>query len=67
MLGPLADREFVKLVAIVLCFATALGFLELMSGAARSAALLTGAEVGIFRSRVSLPPRSPRQLVRGFC
>lgn len=29
MLGPLADREFVKLVAIVLCFATAFGFLEI--------------------------------------
>jgi MFS family permease len=29
LLGPLADREFVKLVAIVLCFATAFGFLEI--------------------------------------
>ena len=29
MLGPLANREFVKLVAIVLCFATAFGFLEI--------------------------------------
>jgi predicted MFS family arabinose efflux permease len=29
LLGPLADREFVKLVAIVLCFAAAFGFLEI--------------------------------------
>jgi hypothetical protein len=29
MLGPLADREFVRLVAIVLCFVTAFGFLEI--------------------------------------
>jgi len=29
LLGPLADRQFVRLVAIVLCFATAFGFLEI--------------------------------------
>jgi predicted MFS family arabinose efflux permease len=29
LLGPLAEREFVKLVAIVLCFAMAFGFLEI--------------------------------------
>lgn len=29
LLGPLADTKFVKLVAIVLCFATAFGFLEI--------------------------------------
>ena len=28
LLGPLVNREFVRLVAIVLCFATAFGFLE---------------------------------------
>jgi MFS family permease len=29
LLGPLANRRFVRLVAIVLCFATAFGFLEI--------------------------------------
>jgi predicted MFS family arabinose efflux permease len=29
LLGPLANRDFVRLVAIVLCFATAFGFLEI--------------------------------------
>lgn len=29
LLGPLANREFVRLVAVVLCFATAFGFLEI--------------------------------------
>lgn len=29
LLGPLADRAFVRLVAVVLCFATAFGFLEI--------------------------------------
>jgi MFS family permease len=29
LLGPLAERQFVKLVAIVFCFATAFGFLEI--------------------------------------
>jgi MFS family permease len=29
MLGPLVSREFVRLVAIVLCFASAFGFLEI--------------------------------------
>lgn len=29
LLGPLEDREFVRLVAVVLCFATAFGFLEI--------------------------------------
>jgi len=29
LLGPLANREFVRLVAIVLCFATAFGFMEI--------------------------------------
>jgi MFS family permease len=29
LLGPLAERRFVKLVAVVLCFATAFGFLEI--------------------------------------
>jgi hypothetical protein len=29
LLGPLAETQFVKLVAVVLCFATAFGFLEI--------------------------------------
>jgi predicted MFS family arabinose efflux permease len=29
LLGPLEDREFVRLVVVVLCFATAFGFLEI--------------------------------------
>lgn len=57
LLGPLADREFVRLVAIVLLFATAFGFLEIgITGYAieRADAAFAGVLLGVMSAGSAL-------------
>jgi hypothetical protein len=57
LLGPLADRRFVRLVAVVLCFATAFGFLEIGLTAyaiERADAALAGVLLGLMSAGSAL-------------